>query len=195
MAADLPDMDAQDVAEVFDEDNLDGDMTRLSRNDEELNFDDMPEVYDVTSAQGDADDDDGAIGDDLDDEEIVELSLQDEDENEDEADDDDYRAADSSDDEDVEGPENDEVGLSFGGDLNTTLGAHSAAQRYESRQLSDQDLQELGYNPAAEPRSFAKDQDVDPAPSTNSAHQEEALDEGLKETFPASDPVAVKHIS
>ena len=85
MAIDQPDIDVhdgQDVAEVFDEDNLDSDSRRVARSDEELNFDDMPDVYDATRADGDADDDDSVIGDDLDDDEIVELSLEDDEEGE-----------------------------------------------------------------------------------------------------------------
>lgn len=195
MAAETPDIDAQDVAEVFDEDNLDSDSMRLARDDEELNFDDMPDVLDVTSAKGDEDDDEGIIGDDLDDDEIVELSTQEADESEDEEDEDAYRASenlDIDDDEDLEAT--DEVGLSYGGDMDTVPGAHSAAQRYESRTLSDEDLSELGYKEAPkEPKTFnpaaeAHDQ-------AKADHEDEQLDSGLEETFPASDPVSVKHIT
>jgi hypothetical protein len=76
MAPDVSETDGQDIAEVFDEDNLDSDSMRIARDDEELNFDDMPDVLDVTKADGDEDDDEAIIGDDLDDNEIVELSLE-----------------------------------------------------------------------------------------------------------------------
>ncbi len=183
MAADQSDIDqdsqdehdGQDLAEVFDEDNLDSDSMRLAKDDEELNFDTLPDVYDATRAEGDEDDDDAIIGDDLDDDEIVELSTQSEDEDEAEEDDDDSRGLDDVDDEE----ESDEVELSYAGDLNTTPGAHSGAQRYESKHLSDADLEELGY----------KKIDAD------AAHEDEQLDSGLEETFPASDPVSVKHIT
>jgi hypothetical protein len=196
--AEMPDIDAQDVAEVFDEDNLDSDSRRLARKDEELNFDDMPEVYDATRAQGDEDDDDAIIGDDLDDDEIVELSTQSEDEDEDEEDDDDYRASETLEDDDEEA--DDEVGLSYAGDLNTASGAHSAAQRYESRSLSDGDLAELGYKTAPkEPKTFDeksnKPEKADAEAQAQSDHEDENLDAGLEETFPASDPVSVKHIT
>jgi hypothetical protein len=184
MAADQTDIDSedardgQDIAEVFDEDNLDSDSMRLAKDDEELNFDNMPDVYDATSADGDEEDEDGVIGDDLSDDEIVELSRQAIDESEeDEDDDDDYRASeDLADDDDTE---SDEVELSYAGDLNTVAGAHSGAQRYESKSLSDADLEELGYKK------------IDPTQE----HEDEQLDSGLEETFPASDPVSVKHIS
>jgi hypothetical protein len=200
MAIDQPDIDVhdgQDVAEVFDEDNFDSDSRRVARSDEELNFDDMPDVYDATRADGDADDDDAVIGDDLDDDEIVELSLEDEEEGED--DDDDYRASDDLEDDDEEA--SDEVELSYAGDLNTTAGAHSGAQRYESRSLSDEDLTELGYKTApTEPKSFeddekAKPEKDDPESQAKADHEDEQLDAGLEETFPASDPVSVKHIT
>jgi len=195
MAAETPDIDAQDVAEVFDEDNLDSDSMRLARDDEELNFDDMPDVLDVTSAKGDEDDDEGIIGDDLDDDEIVELSTQEADESEDEEDDDAYRASenlDIDDDEDLEAT--DEVGLSYGGDMDTVPGAHSAAQRYESRTLSDEDLSELGYKEAPkEPKTF--NPAAEPHDQAKADHEDEQLDSGLEETFPASDPVSVKHIT
>ena len=196
--ADQPDIDGQDIAEVFDEDNLDSDGMRVARNDEELNFDDMPDVYDATKADGDEEDEDAIIGDDLDDGEIVELSLQDEDENEDEADDPDFLAAESLDDADEEEDGPDDVALSYAGDLNTTPGAHSAAQRYESRSLSDEDLTELGYqDAAAEKKSFEAPKSVEAkqAEADEKAAEDERLDQGVEETFPASDPVSVKHIT
>jgi len=194
----LPDIDGQDIAEVFDEDNLDRDAVRLARDDEELNFDDMPDVYDVTRADGDEDDDEAIIGDDLDDDEIVEISLQDEDENEDEEDDDDFLAAESLDDTDEDEEDPDDVGLTFAGDLNTTPGAHSAAQRYEARNLSDEDLAELGYKDAPkESRTFDASPEAEDAAdkAKEKADDDERLDEGVEETFPASDPVSVKHIT
>jgi len=195
MAAEIPDIDAQDVAEVFDEDNLDSDSMRLARDDEELNFDDMPDVLDVTSAKGDEDDDEGVIGDDLDDDEIVELSTQEADEGEDEDEDDAYRASENLDiDDDEDAEATDEVGLSYGGDMDTVPGAHSAAQRYESRTLSDEDLTELGYKDA--PKESKTFKPADEAHDQAKADREDAsLDAGLEETFPASDPVSVKHIT
>ena len=203
MAADLPETDGpetdgQDIAEVFDEDNLDSDGMRMARNDEELNFDDMPDVLDVTKADGDEDDDEAIIGDDLDDDEIVELSRQDADENEDDGDEDDFLGAESLDDAVEEDDSPDDVGLAYVGDLNTTPGAHSAAQRYEARMLSDEDLAELGYQDAPkEAKSFdkAEPETKDKQDKANAQREDERLDQGVEETFPASDPVSVKHIT
>ena len=201
MAIDQPDIDAedahdgQDIAEVFDEDNLDSDSRRLARGDDELNFDDMPDVYDATRADGDGDDDEAVIGDDLDDDEIVELSLDEDDEGDEE--DDAYRASETLEDDDEEA--SDEVELSYAGDLNTTAGARSGAQRYESRTLSDDDLAELGYKTAPkEAKSFERKVESEAASPESQAkadHEEDQLDSGLEETFPASDPVSVKHIT
>jgi hypothetical protein len=66
------DYDPQDQSEVFDEDNysLDGagDDSADMRTLEEL-----PDVYDVTTAAGDRDDDEALIGEELDDDEIIDL--------------------------------------------------------------------------------------------------------------------------
>lgn len=58
--------DEQDGAETLDDDVVghDGEMRT---------FEDLPDVLDVTQAEGDADDDDSLIGEDLDDDEIVAL--------------------------------------------------------------------------------------------------------------------------
>jgi hypothetical protein len=133
----------------------------------------------------------------LDDDEIVELSLDEDDEGADDTDD--YRASENLEDDDEEA--SDEVGLSYAGDLNTTAGAHSGAQRYESRTLSDEDLTELGYKTApTERKSFeggeeTKPEKDDPESQAKADHEDEQLDAGLEETFPASDPVSVKHIT
>jgi len=73
MATDIDgDWDPQDVAEAFDEDNVSLDGAGDSSADM-LTLEEMPDVLDVTSAVGDADDDDALIGEDLDDEEIIAL--------------------------------------------------------------------------------------------------------------------------
>jgi hypothetical protein len=119
------------------------------------------DLFDVTKAVGDADDDQALIGEDLDDEEIIGLARE-EDGEDDEVDDeetlrdsngieDERDAVADLDDEDedvVDGidmapPE--DVDLSFVGDMNDIAGAHSAAQRYESKTLSDDDLKALDY--------------------------------------------------
>lgn len=63
--------DEQDGAEALDEDVV-------GKDGELRTFEELPDVLDVTQAEGDADDDDALIGEDLDDDEIIELE-QDED--------------------------------------------------------------------------------------------------------------------
>jgi hypothetical protein len=63
--------DEQDGAEALDEDVV-------GKDGELRTFEELPDVLDVTQAEGDADDDDALIGEELDDDEIIELE-QDED--------------------------------------------------------------------------------------------------------------------
>lgn len=63
--------DGQDGAEALDEDVV-------GKDGELRTFEELPDVLDVTQAEGDADDDDALIAEELDDEEIIELE-QDED--------------------------------------------------------------------------------------------------------------------
>jgi hypothetical protein len=200
------------MAEAWDEDNQDSDSQRLARGDDELNADDRPDVYDATRRVGDDDDDDALIGDDMDDADIVELAVDDDADDED-AEDDPYRlrSADAFDDEDADdldleddidtdpdaevarlGP--DEVELDDAGDLNTRAGASGSARRFESSRLSDEDIERLGYG-THEPRSFDPARDRTDAENAVHARQDALLDEGVEETFPASDPVSVKHIT
>lgn len=58
--------DEQDGAETLDEDVV-------GRDGEMRTFEELPDVLDVTQAEGDADDDDARIAENLDDNEIVEL--------------------------------------------------------------------------------------------------------------------------
>jgi len=165
MAADLEtDVDAQDLAEVFDEDNTNTESQRLGGAEDGEQVEDLVDLFDVTTAVGDADDEDALIGDDLDDDEIIDLAQQGDDDGDDEertdedtlrgpepadADDADLVASLSDDDEDlvdgVDRPPREDVSLTFAGDLNDVAGAHSAAQRYESKTLSDEDLTALDY--------------------------------------------------
>ncbi len=251
--ADRPEeFDAQDVAETFDEDNLDADPRRRRLGDEEMNADTLPSVYDVTSRDGDGNDDDALIAEDLDDDEIVALSR-------DAADVDDYEDEGEERTDAVRGPVGldgvdvragggrdfernrggtaggggEEVGLTYVGDVSGRAGAHSAAQRYESRSLDDDDIDALGYGrqdrapekvqgqvqgqaqaPDQGQAQGREDRGGDqregrpdggrgvtglPTQGVSSSHHdapaERRLDEGVEETFPASDPVSVKHVS
>lgn len=62
--------DGQDGAEAMDDDTI-------GRDGEFRTFEELPDVLDVTRAEGDADDDDALIAEELDDEEIVELEQDD----------------------------------------------------------------------------------------------------------------------
>ncbi|WP_066682605.1 hypothetical protein [Caulobacter sp. CCH9-E1] len=64
-------LDGQDGAETMDDDVI-------GRDGEFRTFEELPDVLDVTQAEGDADDEDALIAEELDDDEIIELE-QDED--------------------------------------------------------------------------------------------------------------------
>lgn len=72
MAADVEgDWDGQDQSEVFDEDNQNLDDAGAPG--EMRTFEELPDVIDVTAAEGDADDDAALIAEELDDDEIIQL--------------------------------------------------------------------------------------------------------------------------
>ena len=191
MALDLdqpdPILDDQDNAEAFDEDTTGGD----DRVTERATFEELPELFDATSAVGDDDDDEATIGEDMDDDEIIAAE---QDADDDDYEDDDLRTRDADhlraaavDDGDELA--DDEVELRFAGDLNEVGGGRLSTTDLESDELSDEDLEELDYK--ARPTATHPDKmesEVDP-------HQDELLDEGVEETFPASDPVSVKRIT
>ena len=158
---DVPEYDDQDVAEVFDEDNTNIEGRRQGRADDAEQFEDIPDVYDVTSRVGDDDDDEGEIGEDMDDDEIVDASV---DGDDDDGEDDDLRArfgeaggAEDPADENDLGPDDPdladgidkkdphEVELTYAGDLMNVAGASSSAAELESDALDDDDLRDLDY--------------------------------------------------
>ena len=167
MASDTSDadFDSQDQAEVFDEDNysLDGAGDASA---DMMTLEELPDVYDVTTALGDRDVDEvltAEDADELDEEELDEVgaSLDYDDEGEDDRLDDDVEDepyddvladADEDDLDEVDGVnalEGDEAELEYVEDTDTpleTTNAGRAAQHMESRgELSDEDLEELGY--------------------------------------------------
>ena len=178
MASDLDaDFDEQDQSEVFDEDNNELEEQRYGGRDNEQALEDLPDVFDVTQAVGDEDDDEAEIGDDLDDDEIVARARDNDDDDDDLEDDDLVRRdeeafdresdltsiadADQEDPDDVDAidaEEPDEVQLEYVGDLNDLEGAASAAQGLEAEVLSDADLRELDYKD-----EFTIDEDETPA--------------------------------
>ena len=160
---DTPDIDGQDVAEVFDEDNTNDEAERYGGREDAEQFEDIPDVYDVTSRVGDEDDDEAEIGEDMDDDEIVQ-SATDNDDDDDDLEDDDlvarhaegYSGEDPGEENDL-GPDDPdlrdgvgktaphEVELTYAGDLGNVEGATSSAADLESDELSDDDLRDLDY--------------------------------------------------
>ena len=153
MPSDIEGRDDQDQSEVFDEDNQNLDTPGGVGNDMRT-FEEMPDVLDVTSAVGDADDDAALIAEELDDDEIIALEA-------------DAELADFEDD-DLEGrmPEelldeevpgvsradSDEVELVYEGDLDEhSVREGKRAVAMESRNLGDDDLEDLGYPGDHEP--------------------------------------------
>lgn len=135
------DIDPQDSAEAFDEDNLDDTETYKFRT-----FEENPDLLDLTQADGDADEDEES------DAEFLALEDEDlEDEIErvrtdgyDEIDVDDVTDLDARDgvDEDA-----DESPLIYVGDVDNLRGAQSSAAHFEPRApLSDDDVEALGYS-------------------------------------------------
>jgi hypothetical protein len=157
------DVDEQDQSEAFDEENTNLD-DRDPEGEDAEQPEDLVDVYDSTSREGDADEDETQIGDDLDDDQIV-ASARDGDDDDDDLEDDDLVRGDQDtlhaedgqddisdvDDDDpdavdgVDARQSDEVELEYVGDLNDLEGAASAAQSLEASALSDRDLRELDY--------------------------------------------------
>jgi hypothetical protein len=152
MATDMSeaDRDDQDQSEVFDEDNQELDDAGSPRA-ETKTLEEIPDVLDVTSAVGDADDDAGRIAEDMDEAEIEDLET-------------DAALADFEDDELAarmpeglydaaaggRGPgraDAAEVELLDGGDLErVTEDAAGAAADLEAQDLADDDIADLGYS-------------------------------------------------
>lgn len=176
MLNDPADGDEQDLAEAFDETHREGEDPNLYDFDDELDPDLDARAYDVTRADGDEDEeDDDEDYDDLDDDELDDPE---EDEEEDvEASRGEGLTADAPESDDLVGSDQradirggaDEPGLTLAEDLDSVAAPRDRrADKLESNgPLSDEQIAELGYG-----RDDAR------------------LDEGLKETFPASDPVA-----
>jgi len=235
--------DPQDEAETFDETNREDELGAAD-GDFEDNADIAADVYDVTSAIGDADDDDGR-NNELDAADGVEGVSSDDLENDEDEDDrlddgfDDDPGGDYvEDDDDAVGaaaalPRSSEPGLTYVADVDaSTTPRDDEVEKYEStRPLSDAQLSALGYLSAEsdagnqektamdsktpddtkarpeiwEERTFAEElhgeviqgsgATADDVADESDPDEEDRLDEGLEETFPASDPVSAKHIT
>ncbi len=149
-APETAELESQDLAEVFDETNLTEDGVNIA------NFDEIDDVYDATTAQGDARDVEALDADELN--------------------------PDALDDEDLEDDEDE--------DQDDKISDQDAEGRAENADLDDEE----------EPiMRDADDKAIGPTPDDVAdevhPHQDELLDEGVEETFPASDPVSVKRIT
>ena len=134
------DIDPQDAAEAFDEDNLDPTEANKYRT-----FEENPDLLDLTRAEGDEDEDE-------DDPEFLALEDEDLEETErvrtdgyDESDLDDVTDRDARD--GVEDGEDEDSPLVFVGDVDNLRGAQGSAAHFEPRApLSDDDVEALGYS-------------------------------------------------
>jgi hypothetical protein len=141
------DAEPQDSAETLDETNYDEDGGELRT------FEDLPDVLDVTQAEGDRDDDEALS---LDADEFDEDAFGDEDTEED--DELNYRAAseEEEDDLDGQGPDGDYdedrlsardvEGLDQVGDAETVEGGEDDVTDFQATEVSDGDLQSMGYS-------------------------------------------------
>lgn len=184
--------EAQDRAESYDETNL------SDYGEQRRTFEEMDDVYDVTRAADDADEagDDRALdasdydADELGDEEIEE-------------DEDDVAVharsdrLETGDDFDEDDPGDDTIeGLRIVADAGRVEGGEDDVTNFQSRGLADEDIERLGYAAAGgkpiadkpKPNSPHSPEDVE---DERDPHTEKNLDEGVEETFPASDPVSI----
>lgn len=206
------DVEAQDQAEIYDETHLD------DEGEGDVSLDEADDVLDVTQVDGDADseafnEDDADLEGDLALEGI-----------EAEADAllgvDSVRLSEADSSGQVDSAP-DEVELVYAGLMRNQRGAQASAAHWEAKRLSDDDIEDLGYGPDTEgasmtehhPTKAQEDADTNtppakPAPreagkpdqlkdkAREAENRQEALiDEGVEETFPASDPVAAKRIT
>jgi hypothetical protein len=155
---DLSDFDSQDGAEALDETNYNEDDVGEMRT-----FEELPDVLDVTQAEGDRDDDEAlALGADEFDEDAVDDNDTKEDHELD------YRAAtdEREDDLDGQGPEDgfneDAVsarsidGLDEVGDADSVEGGEDDVTDFQARDVGDADLRRMGYSERRGGETLAK---------------------------------------
>ena len=168
--------DDQDGAEAFDEATLD--------DHEEINemrtFEELPDLFDATSAEGDRDEDEALA---LDADEFDEDAFDDADLEEDNelryrasAEDDDDEDRDDEFDDDLVEPDSID-GLEEVADADLVSGGEDDFTNFQAKSVSDEDLRRMGYAEA----SAADERDE---------RNEQALEIGLEGPFPASDPVS-----
>ena len=131
---DIDGYDEQDQSEVFDEDNLDPADAGAPTN-EFRTFEEIPDVLDVTHADGDEDDDLELAADD--DENVRTYGYDDNDLDE---------PTDLDDLQGVDDQAGDEATLVYVGDVENLKGPQGSAAHFEPRrELSDDDVEALGY--------------------------------------------------
>lgn len=148
--------DEQDGAETYDESNLDDHEDR----NEMRTFEELPDLLDVTSARGDRDEDEALAldADEFDEDSFTDADLEDDDELR-------YRAAASDEDDEDDAFDEDQVdpdsidGLEEIGDAASVSGGEDDFTNFQSKGLSDEDLDRMGYarRPAATQDSARKD--------------------------------------
>jgi hypothetical protein len=155
---DISDFDSQDGAEALDETNYNEDDIGEMRT-----FEELPDVLDVTQAEGDRDDDEALA---LDADEFDEDAIDDNDTEEDHELD--YRAAtgEREDDLDGQGPEDrfdeDAVsarsidGLDEVGDADSVEGGEDDVTDFQARDVGDADLRRMGYSERRGGETLAK---------------------------------------
>lgn len=138
MADPNSDIDPQDAAEAFDEDNLDPTEANKYRT-----FEENPDLLDLTRAEGDEDEDDA-------DTEFLALEDEDLDQETERVRTDGYDESDLDDGTDLDardGVEGEDPLLVFVGDVENLRGAQGSAAHFEPRApLSDDDVEALGYS-------------------------------------------------
>ena len=151
--------DDQDQSEMFDEDRINPEDSGSGP--DMLTFEELPDVYDATTALGDAEDNVARDADELDDDELEAIGADDDAvydaDGEDDTLDDDledqpnenvlFDTEDLDDVDDVDELEPDEAAIEYVADTDAATDARgSRARVYESTgELSNEDLQELGY--------------------------------------------------
>ena len=135
----MPDIDQ---SEVYDEDNSDASETGGVTN-EFKTFEEMPEVLDVTSADGDADEEEFDEDDHDLDEALGAGGVDPEADAQYGADGTRVNELDLGADEPGQG----EVELVYAGLMEDVQGAQASAAHWEARSLSDDDIEDLGYGP------------------------------------------------
>ena len=73
---------------------------------------------------------------------------------------------------------------------NDNVKPHDAGQS-AAEEAVENTMSEIVSTKAEEARSFAKAKDAEQQPDEADKHVDKQLDHGLKETFPASDPVSI----